>query len=106
MPAPGSVSSSWLDSSGIGSGLHNPALTSTMQRQPEKTSRKHGADATDELSEPEDEFSGYVNLLTISSSCHVLLMPAFRYYQAFQWQKTALVVFKDKELNKGSTCVT
>lgn len=71
--APGSASSSWLDSSCISSGLHNPALTSTMQRQPEKTSRKHGSDATDELSEPhsEDEFSGYVN--------HFLILPYLAY---------------------------
>lgn len=58
--APGSASSSWLDSSCIGSGLHNPALTSTMQRQPEKTSRKQASDAEPDS---EDEFSGYIKLL-------------------------------------------
>lgn len=57
MYAPGSVSSFWLDSSSMGSGLLNPALTSTMQRQPEKTSRKQGSDAEHDS---EDEFSGYV----------------------------------------------
>lgn len=63
--ASGSASSSWLDSPCIGSGLHHPALTSTMQKLPEKPSGKLGS-ATDELSEPhsEDEFSGYVMLLT------------------------------------------
>eukprot|EP00066_Takifugu_rubripes_P019952 XP_011609218.1 PREDICTED: cohesin subunit SA-1-like isoform X2 [Takifugu rubripes] len=55
----GSASSSWLDSPSISSRLHHPALTSTMQKLPEKPSGKLGS-ATDELSEPhsEDEFSG------------------------------------------------
>uniref|UniRef100_A0A674M9Y3 Cohesin subunit SA n=1 Tax=Takifugu rubripes TaxID=31033 RepID=A0A674M9Y3_TAKRU len=59
----GSASSSWLDSPSISSRLHHPALTSTMQKLPEKPSGKLGS-ATDELSEPhsEDEFSGYVKL--------------------------------------------
>lgn len=72
--ASGSVSSSWLDSPCIGSGLHQPALTSTMQKLPEKPPGKLGS-AADELSEPhsEDEFSGYVMLTfhhpTLSCLC-------------------------------------
>lgn len=58
--APDPVSSSWLDGSCIGSSLDNPALTSTLQRQPEKTFRKQGSDAE---RDSEDEFSGYVKLL-------------------------------------------
>lgn len=79
MSASGSASSSWLDSSCISSRLHHPALTSTMQKLPEKPSRKLDS-ATDELSEPhsEDEFSGYVKLTfhhpTMSCLCQYLDM--------------------------------
>lgn len=50
--APDPVSSSWLDSGWIGSGLDNPALTSTF--------RKQGSDTEQDS---EDEFLGYVKFL-------------------------------------------
>lgn len=80
--AAGSVSSSWSDSSYIGSGLHNPALTSTMQRQPEKTSRNQGSDAGPDS---EDEFSGYVKLLKVF--CHSIVFKTPRHFKCrkFRW---------------------
>lgn len=73
-------SESWLDSNSIQGGLQNPALTSTVQKQPatQLASNKPGATSPDagrhqpEVDFEDESFSGYVasRLFEVSNVCN------------------------------------